>query len=69
MYMYVLWGISFVKFSHETLILILSLFTFFFLSCVISLVTILHHNYHVTLQIICFGIVVLLSFVIVSCFV
>ena len=46
MYMYVLWGISFVKFSHETLILI-----FFFLSHAISLVTILHHDYHVTLQI------------------
>ena len=46
MYMYVLWGISFVKFSHETLILII-----FFLSHAISLVTILRHNYHVTLQI------------------
>ena len=51
MYMYVLWGISFVKFSHETLILILILFTFFFWSRAISLVTILHHDYHVTLQI------------------
>ena len=47
MYMYVLWGISFVKFSHETSILIF----FFFLSHAISLVMILHHNYHVTLQI------------------
>ena len=42
MYMYVLWGISFVKFLHEMSILI------FF---AISLVTILHHDYHVTLQI------------------
>ena len=46
MYMYVLWGISFVKFSHEMLILI-----FFFLSLAISLVMILCHDYHVTLQI------------------
>ena len=46
MYMYVLWGISFVKFSHETSILI-----YFFSSRAISLVTILHHDYHVTLQI------------------
>ena len=45
MYMYVLWGISFVKFSHETLILI------FFSSRAISFVMILHHDYHVTLQI------------------
>ena len=51
MYMYVLWGISFVKFSHETLILILILFMCFFSSHAISLVMILHHNYHVTLQI------------------
>ena len=51
MYMYVLWGISFVKFSHEMLILILILFTLFFSSHAISLVTILHHKYHVTLQI------------------
>ena len=50
MYMYVLWGISFVKFSHETLILIFFLFTFFW-SHAISLVMILHHDYHVTLQI------------------
>ena len=48
MYTYVLWGNSFVKFSHETLILIL--FTFF-LSRAISLVTILRHDYDVTLQI------------------
>ena len=48
MYMYVLWSIIFVKFSHEMSILIL--FTFF-LSHAISLVIILHHNYHVTLQI------------------
>ena len=47
MYMYVLWGISFVKFSHEMLILIF----FFFSSHAISLVMILRHNYHVTLQI------------------
>ena len=45
MYMYVLWGISFVKFSHEMSILI------FFLSHAISLVMILCHNYHVTPQI------------------
>ena len=51
MYMYVLWGISFVKFSHETSILILFLFMFFFLSLAISLVMILRHDYHVTLQI------------------
>ena len=51
MYMYVLWGISFVKFSHETSILILILFTFFS-SRAIRLVMILHHDYHVTLQII-----------------
>ena len=51
MYMYVLWGISLVKFSHETSILILILFMFFFSSRAISLVMILHHNYHVTLQI------------------
>ena len=50
MYMYILSGISFVKFSHETSILILILFTFFW-SHVISLVTILCHDYHVTLQI------------------
>ena len=50
MYMYVLWDISFVKFSHETSILIFFLFTFF-LSRAISLVTISHHDYHVTLQI------------------
>ena len=50
MYMYVLWGISFVKFSHETSILILILLTFF-LSRAISLVTVLCHDYHVTLQI------------------
>ena len=49
--MYVLWAISFVKFSHETSILILILFTFFFLSRAISLVTILRHDYHVTLEI------------------
>ena len=46
MYMYVLWGISFVKFLHEKSILII-----FFLSHAISLVMILHHDYHVTLQI------------------
>ena len=46
MYMYVYWGISFVRFSHETSILII-----FFLSHAISLVTILCHDYHVTLQI------------------
>ena len=51
MYMYVLWGISFVKFSYETSILILILFTFFFSSHAISLVMILCHDYHVTLQI------------------
>ena len=45
MYMYILWGISFAKFSHETLILI------FFSSHAISLVMILRHDYHVTLQI------------------
>ena len=45
MYMYVLWGISFVKFLHETSILI------FFSSHAISLLMILHHDYHVTLQI------------------
>ena len=38
MYMYVLWGISFVKFSHE-------MFFFFFLSHAISLVMILRHDY------------------------
>ena len=48
MYMYILWGISFVKFSHEISILI----NFFFWSHAISLVTILCHDYHVTLQII-----------------
>ena len=46
MYMYVLWGISFVKFSHETSILII-----IFLSHAISLVMILCHDYHVTMQI------------------
>ena len=51
MYINVLWGISFVKFSHETLILILILFKFFFSSHAISLVMILCHNYRVTLQI------------------
>ena len=49
MYTYVIWGNSFVKFSHETSILIL--FTFFFSSHAISLVKILHHDYDVTLQI------------------
>ena len=58
MYMYVLWGISFVKFSHEMSILIL-FYLCLFLSHAISLVTILCHDYHVTLQ----------SFVIVSWFV
>ena len=51
MYMYVLWGISFVKFLHETPTLILILFMFFFSSHAISLVMILHHNYHDSLQI------------------
>ena len=41
--MYALWGISFVKSSHGTSILI------FFLSHAISLVMILRHDYHVTL--------------------
>ena len=54
MYMYVLWGISF-KFSHETLILILTR--------AISLVTILRHDYHVLCKLcsicMCFQIVVL----------
>ena len=50
MYIYVLWGISFVKFSHETSILIF-FYLHFFLSCAINLVTILRHDYHVTLQI------------------
>ena len=44
MYMYVLWGISFVKSLHGTSILI-----FFFSSHAISLVMILRHDYHVTL--------------------
>ena len=50
MYTHVPWGISFVKFSHVMSILILILFMFFS-SHAISLVTILCHDYHVTLQI------------------
>ena len=46
MYMYVLWGIRVVKSLHETSILF-----FFFSSHAINLVMILHHDYHVTLQI------------------